>query len=330
MNIVVLDGYAMNPGDLDWSRLGSLGHLTVYDRTPAESIVERARKAEIVLTNKTPLRKDTLSRLPNLRFIGVQATGYDIVDLEEASARGIIVANVPAYSTDSVAQLAFALLLELCQRVSLHSEAVRAGEWTDCPDFSFQKAPLVELAGKTLGIVGTGGIGKQTARIGLAFGMKVIAANRSGKPPGIPGVELVPFDQLLREADAVSLHCPLTAETEGMIDAAALSRMKPSAFLINTARGKLVRDQDLADALNEGRIAGAGLDVLSTEPPAADHPLLKARNCIITPHIGWPSREARLRLMDVTVRNVEAFLAGAPINVVNRVLHADEGKEGQR
>lgn len=319
VNIVVLDGHTLNPGDLDWDRLRKLGRLVVYDRTASpELTVERARDADIVLTNKTPLRAETLSRLPKLRMIGVLATGYDVVDTAAAWQRGIPVANVPAYSTASVAQLVFALLLELCQRAGLHNEAVRAGEWTSCSDFSFWKAPLVELEGKTLGIVGLGGIGERTALIGQAFGMNVIASNRSGRPPAIPGVRLVTFEQLLEQSDAVSLHCPLTPETEGMIGKAALARMKPTAFLINTARGKLIRERDLADALNSGAIAGAGLDVLSLEPPEPDNPLLTARNTVITPHLAWATREARMRLMDTAVRNVEAFLAGEPTNVVNK------------
>lgn len=317
MNIVVLDGYTLNPGDLDWQRLEGLGRLTVYERTPAELVAERAKDAEIVLTNKTPLRAAALAQLPKLRYIGVLATGYDVVDTAAARERGIAVANVPAYSSASVAQLVFSLLLELCHRVGLHDEAVRGGEWTVSPDFSFWKTPLVELAGKTLGIVGIGGIGEQVAAIGQAFGMNVIATNRSGRQPGVAGVGLVPLDRLFAEADAVTLHCPLTAETEGMINADSLSQMKRTAFLINTGRGKLVREADLAAALKAGTIAGAGLDVLSAEPPQADNPLLAAPNCLITPHIGWATREARLRLMETAVGNVEAYLAGAPVNIVN-------------
>lgn len=319
MNIVVLDGFTLNPGDLSWGLLEQYGRVTVYDRTPANSIVDRAKEADIVLTNKTPLRADTLKQLPKLRFISVLATGYDVVDIAEASSRGIIVSNVPGYSTMSVAQLTFALLLELCQQVGLHDRAVHEGEWANCADFSFWKTPLVELAGKTLGLVGTGSIGEQVARIGQAFGMNVIVTNRSGNPPAIQGVEWVPFDRLIRESDVVSLHCPLTPDTEGLINEAVLSQMKRTAYLVNTARGKLVHEQDLASALNEGLIAGAGLDVLSMEPPSPDHPLLHARNCIITPHLAWASREARQRLMGITVHNVQAFLAGTPTNVVSQV-----------
>lgn len=319
MNIVVLDGYTLNPGDLSWEGLESLGNVTIYDRTPTEAIVERAKGADIVLTNKTPLRASVLEQLPELKYIGVLATGYDVVDTAEAAKRGITVTNVPAYSTDSVAQLVFALLLELCQQVGLHNEAVRRGEWTSCPDFSFWNTPLVELAGKTLGVVGIGGIGEKVAVIGQAFGMNVIATNRSGKRPGIDGVRLVTLEELFQEADVVTLHCPLTPDTEGLIQTSTLSQMKRTAFLINTGRGKLIREGDLADALNAGTIAGAGLDVLSSEPPAANNPLLSARNCIITPHVGWATFEARGRLMNVAVSNVAAFAAGSPVHVVNRI-----------
>jgi glycerate dehydrogenase len=319
MNIVVLDGYTLNPGDLSWTRLESLGNLTVYDRTSPELVVERAKDADVILTNKTPLRAEMLGQLPNLTYIGVLATGYDVVDTAEAAKRGIPVTNVPAYSSASVAQLVFSLLLELCHRVGLHDEAVRGGAWAASPDFSFWKTPLVELAGKTLGIVGIGGIGEQVAAIGQAFGMNVIATNRSGKKPATEGVELVSLERLFEEADVVTLHCPLTPETEGLIRTETLSRMKPNAYLINTGRGKLVREQELADALNSGVIAGAGLDVLCSEPPAVDNPLLTARNCVITPHIGWASGEARARLMEMAAGNVEAFRAGKPVNVVNRI-----------
>lgn len=319
MNIVVLDGYTLNPGDLSWARLERLGNLKVYDRTPPELVVDRAKDADIVLTNKTPLRADAIAGLPKLAYIGVLATGYDVVDTAEAAKRGIPVANVPAYSSASVAQLVFSLLLELCHRVGLHDEAVRGGAWAACPDFSFWKTPLVELAGKTLGVVGIGGIGEQVAAIGQAFGMDVIATNRSGKPPATPGVRLVDAERLLREADVVTLHCPLTPETEGFIRADTLSLMKRNAFVINTGRGKLVRERDLADALNAGTIAGAGLDVLSTEPPSPDNPLLTARNCVITPHIGWATGEARARLMETAVANVEAYRNGNPIHVVNGI-----------
>lgn len=319
MNIVVLDGYTLNPGDLSWAQLESLGTLHVYDRTAPEQIVERAKDADVLLTNKTPLRADTLDRLPKLAYIGVLATGYDVVDIAAAANRGIPVTNVPAYSSASVAQLVFSLLLELCHRVGLHDEAVRGGAWSASPDFSFWKTPLVELAGKTLGVVGIGGIGEKVAAIGQAFGMNVVATNRSGKQPETEGVTLVSLERLLEQSDVVTLHCPLTADTEGLIRTETLSRMNRTAFLINTGRGRLVREQELADALNAGTIAGAGLDVLCAEPPAADNPLLTARNCIITPHIGWASGEARVRLMEIATSNVQAFQAGKPVNVVNRI-----------
>jgi glycerate dehydrogenase len=319
MKIVVLDGYTLNPGDLSWEGLEALGDVTVYDRTPTELILERAAGAEILLTNKTPLRAETLHRLPDLRYIGVLATGYDVVDTKAAADKGIPVTNVPDYGTASVAQMVFALLLELCQRVQRHSDAVYNGEWAASPDFCFWKTPLVELAGKTLGIVGYGAIGEQVARIALAFGMKVVAARRS-KPAEapFPNFAWAELPELFAVADVVSLHCPLTPETEGMINRGTLGRMKPGAFLINTARGKLIAEQDLADALNAGTIAGAGLDVLSVEPPSPDNPLLHARNCIITPHIAWASKEARARLLDTAVNNVRQYLNGQPKNVVNR------------
>lgn len=317
--IVVLDGYTLNPGDVGWEGLARAGKLTVYDRTPPELVVERAKEADVVLTNKTPIRAEVIAELPKLSYIGVLATGYDVVDGEAAARRGIPVANVPAYSSDSVAQLVFSLLLELCHQVGLHSAAVREGAWSQSPDFSFWRTPLVELSGKTLGVVGIGGIGEQVARIGQAFGMNVIAVNRSGRQPAVPNVRLVAYEQLWETADVVTLHCPLTPQTEGIINRDTLARMKRSAFLINTGRGKLVREQELADALNAGAIAGAGLDVLSAEPPTADNPLLTARNCVITPHFGWATVEARKRLMEQAAANVEAFWSGAPIHVVNGV-----------
>ncbi|MBO9605243.1 MAG: D-2-hydroxyacid dehydrogenase [Paenibacillaceae bacterium] len=319
MNIVVLDGYTLNPGDLSWERLGSLGSLQVYDRTAPEQIVERAAHAEMVLTNKTPLSAETIAKLPQLRYIGVLATGYNVVDVSAAAARGIPVTNVPDYGTGSVAQFAFALLLELCHRVQRHDDAVRNGEWAASPDFCFVRAPLVELEGKTLGVVGFGRIGQQTARIGAAFGMNVFASARS--PKQLPGFEHVRWgstEEVLREADVVSLHCPLTPETNRLIDRERIGWMKPTAFLINTSRGALVDDEALAEALNEGRLAGAGLDVLTMEPPAAGHALIGARNCIVTPHIAWATKEARARLLGFAEDNVIAYLRNTPVNVVNR------------
>ena len=317
MKLTVLDGYCLNPGDLSWDGLRRFGEVEVFDRTPAGQVVERAAGAELVFTNKTPLPGAVLEQLPALRYIGVLATGYNIVDVEAAKARGIVVTNIPTYGTASVAQFVFALLLELCHNVRLHGDAVRAGEWSRNPDWSFWKTPLVELDGKTMGIVGFGRIGRQVGRIAAAMGMRVIAHDTyRGDTPDLPAFRWAAIDELLRESDVVSLHAPLFPETRGMIHAGTLASMKPTAFLINTSRGPLVVDRDLADALNAGQIAGAGLDVLSIEPPAEDNPLLSARNCLVTPHIAWATREARTRLMDLAIENVAAFLAGKPVNVV--------------
>jgi glycerate dehydrogenase len=318
MKIAVLDGFCLNPGDLSWDALRRLGEVEVFDRTAVEEVVSRAAGAEVVLLNKTPMPGHVLERLPSLRYIGVLATGYNVVDVETARSRGVVVTNVPTYGTASVAQFVFALLLELCHRVGMHADAVRAGEWSRNPDWSFWKSPLVELAGKTMGIVGFGRIGRQTGRIADAMGMRVIAhdTNRSNAPD-YEGFRWAAVEELLGESDVVSLHAPLFPETCGMINVRTLDLMKPSSFLINTSRGALVKDQDLADALNAGRIAGAGLDVLSVEPPAAENPLLSARNCLVTPHMAWATREARSRLMDLVVENVEAFAAGKARNVVS-------------
>ncbi|HUA61484.1 MAG TPA: D-2-hydroxyacid dehydrogenase [Verrucomicrobiae bacterium] len=317
MKITVLDGYALNPGDLSWDALRRLGEFEVFDRTPAAEAAHRAAGAAIVLTNKTPLHEETLAQLPDLKYIGVLATGYDVVDVKFAKSRGIVVTNIPIYGTASVAQFVFALLLELCHNVRVHSDAVRGGEWSRNPDWSFWKSPLVELAGKTMGIIGFGRIGRQTGKIADAMGMRVIASDTyQGNPPAWEGFRWAGIEELLRESDVVSLHSPLFPDTRGMINAHSLAWMKPSAFLINTSRGPLVVDHDLADALNAGTIAGAGLDVLSVEPPAATNPLLCARNCLVTPHIAWATREARSRLMDLAVENVTAFVAGKSQNVI--------------
>ena len=317
MKIAVLDGYCVNPGDLSWEALRAIGEVKVFDRTRVEEVVERAAEAEIVLLNKTPMPSYVLEELPALRYIGVLATGYNVVDVEAARARGIVVANVPTYGTASVAQFVFALLLELCHRVGMHADAVRAGEWSHNPDWSFWKSPQVELAGKTMGIVGFGRIGRQTGRIADAMGMRVIAHDTvKESAPEYEGFRWATVEELLRESEVVSLHAPLFDETHGMINARTLDLMKPSAFLINTSRGPLVVEQELADALNAGRIAGAGLDVLSVEPPAAENPLLSARNCLVTPHIAWATREARSRLVALVAENVRAFVAGVAINVV--------------
>ncbi|NOU77217.1 D-2-hydroxyacid dehydrogenase [Paenibacillus sp. LMG 31458] len=317
MQIVVLDGYTLNPGDLNWSVLDSLSDLAVYDRTAESQIIERAADAEIVLTNKTPLSAQMIQQLPKLRYIGVLATGYNIVDIQAAKENGIIVTNVPAYSSNSVAQLVFALLLEFCHRVQQHSDSVLNGDWSGSIDFSYSRSPLMELSGQTMGLIGLGQIGKQSALIAQAMGMKVIATG-SGRnvPQPVEGIEWVQLDELLQRSDVISLHCPLTPATNQLIDAKRIALMKPTAILINTARGGLLNEEDVAHALNEGRLAGAGLDVLTIEPPRPDNPLLHARNVIITPHIAWATKEARARLMGTAVGNVRAYLDGRPVNVV--------------
>jgi len=314
--IVVLDGYTLNPGDLDWAPLQAVGDCTIHDRTPREQVVERAAAAEIVLTNKALLPRDAIEHLPALRYIGVLATGYNVVDTAAAKERGIPVTNIPGYGTASVAQHVFALLLELTQRTGHHAQTVREGRWSECPDFCYWDFPLIELAGRTLGIVGYGEIGRAVAHIGLAFGMKVIVSTRTHRA-ATEGVEFVAMEELFRRSDVVTLHCPLTDDTKGLINSARLGLMKLTAFLINTGRGPLVVEADLAVALNSGRIAGAGLDVLSTEPPPPGSPLFTAKNCLITPHIAWATREARSRLLEIAVGNIRAFLAGQPRNVVN-------------
>ena len=313
--IVVLDGFTLNPGDLTWDALHEFGECVIYDRTPPAQIVTRAADADVVFTNKCPLDAATLGRLPRLRYIGVLATGFNVVDVASAAARKIPVTNVPGYGTASVAQHVFALLLELTQRAGHHAQTVRDGRWAACADFCYWDFPLVELAGRTLGIVGYGAIGQAVAQIGRAFGMKVIASTRTARTA--EEVEFLSVDEVFRRADVVTLHCPLTPETQGLVNAARLAEMKRDAFLINTGRGPLVVERDLAEALEAGRIAGAGLDVLSVEPPPADHPLLGARNCLVTPHIAWAARAARERLMAIAVGNVRAFLAGSPVNVVS-------------
>ncbi len=317
MKIVVLDGYTLNPGDLTWERIQKHGETVIYDHTPFDKTVERAGGAEIVFTNKTPLGEAELSRLEGLKYIGVLATGYNVVDIEAAKKRNIIVTNIPTYGTKSVAQMTFALILELTQHVQRHSDAVMNGEWTRCRDFCFWNYPLVELEGKTIGIIGFGRIGQAVADIAAAFGMKVLGVDKlQSDQSQRKDFQWAGLDQLLRESDIVSLHCPLFPETKGIINKESLSKMKESAFLINTSRGPLIVDEDLADALNNGIIAGAALDVLSVEPPKADNPLFRAKNCIITPHISWATKEARERLMNIAAGNLEAFLSGNPVNVV--------------
>jgi glycerate dehydrogenase len=319
VQIVVLDGHTLNPGDLTWEDLEALGACTVYDRTPDELIAERAAGAEIVLTNKTPLTADTLRQLDRLKYVGVLATGYNIVDVEAARTRGVPVTNVPTYGTESVAQMVFAHLLNLTQRVGHHAETVRRGRWSTCPDFCYWDTPLIELQGLTMGVMGLGRIGRATARLARAFGMAVLAHDIQNMPPAPEGCEMVDVDDVFRRADVVSLHCPLTPQTATLVNAERLALMKRSAFLINTSRGPLVDEQALAEALNGSRIAGAGLDVLAVEPPVQGNPLLRAKNCFVTPHIAWATRAARERLLRVAVENVAAFLGGKPQNVVNGV-----------
>jgi glycerate dehydrogenase len=316
MTIVILDGFTTNPGDLSWSAMEALGPCRIWDRTAPEELLPRLRHAEVALTNKTPLGAETLAALPQLKLISVLATGVNVVDVAAATAQGITVCNVPAYSTPGVAQAVFALLLELTNRTGHHNRTVQAGRWSAGPDFCYWDGTLVELAGLTLGIVGYGAIGAAVAAVGRALGMHIVA-NRRQPGGAIPeGGVFMTLEALLEASDVVSLHCPLTPATAGMINSERLSRMKPTAYLINTARGALVREADLAEALNSGWIAGAGLDVLAAEPPRPDHPLLSARNCVITPHIAWATRAARQRLIANSAANIAAFRAGSPQNVV--------------
>lgn len=318
MKIVVLDGYTLNPGDLNWDALNQLGDVTLHDRTPHNQIVARCAGADVILTNKVPLSQETINQLPNLKYVGVLATGYNIVNTEACKMRGIPVANVPGYGTASVVQLTIALLLELALHVQRHSDAVMDGKWSRSADFCFWDYPLVELQGKTLGIIGFGSIGQGVADVASAFGMKIVATGRRQTDQSHrSNFKWVGLEDLLAQSDVISIHCPLTPETQGLINKDTLALMKPSAFLLNTSRGPIIKDADLADALNNGVIAGAGIDVLSVEPPPADNPLFKAKNCIITPHIAWATKEARSRLMDIAVNNLKAFLTGAPVNVVN-------------
>jgi glycerate dehydrogenase len=314
--IVILDGYTVNPGDNPWSSLTELGELSTYDRSAPSQVAVRAKDADVLLTNKTPLAQSTLDQLPKLRGIAVLATGVNIVDVARATALGIPVCNVPSYSTASVVQHTIALLLELCHKVGLHDASVHAGDWQRSPDFSYWKSPLLELAGKTLGIVGYGAIGRRVADAARALGMNVCAAQLSPSPAA-DGVPRLSLDDLFRSADVISLHCPLTPQTAGLVSAERLALLKPSAFLLNTARGGLIDEAALRVALDSGVLAGAALDVLSSEPPAPDHPLLAAKNCVLTPHLAWTSLPARQRLLATTVDNVRGILAGTPMHVVN-------------
>jgi len=316
MKIVVLDGYTLNPGDLSWSELEEVGSLKVYERTESDLVVERSKGAEIIITNKTVISEEVISQLPNLKYIGVLATGYNVVDTKVALEKGIVVTNVPAYSTDSVAQLTFSLLLELTLNVGVHNQSVQNGEWANSKDFSYSKTPLIELQGLTIGIVGFGRIGQTVAKIANAFGMKVLVNNRSEIKNLQEYVTVVNKTELFKNSDVVSLHVPLTDENSEFINKEILSLMKPSSYIINTGRGGLINESDLAEALNSNKIGGAGLDVLSTEPPKKDNPLLSAKNCVITPHIAWATIAARKRLMNVAVNNVKAFNKGKPENRV--------------
>ena len=319
MKIVVLDGYTLNPGDLSWDRLKKLGDVDIYDRTPIDKIVERANGATAIFTNKTPLPGEIINQLSSLKYIGVLPTGYNIVAIETAKAKGITVTNVPGYSTASVVQLTFALLLELCHHVQRHSDAVAQGKWAGSADFCFWDYPLIELSGKTMGIIGLGAIGQRVADVATAFSMEIIATSRRRTDQSHrKNFKWVSTSELLEQSDVVSIHCPLLPETKGLINHSTLKKMKSSAFLLNTSRGPIVVDEDLADALIGGVIAGAGIDVLSVEPPSADNPLYKAKNCLITPHIAWATKEARTRLMEEVVNNLLAFISGHPVNVVNK------------
>jgi glycerate dehydrogenase len=326
MKIVVLDGFTANPGDLSWEAFACLGELEVHDRTPEAQVLERAREAEALITNKTKLTRDLLARLPRLRYIGVIATGYNVVDAAAARERGIAVCNVPEYATLNVVQAVFALLLELTNHAGHHAQTVRAGKWSASIDFAYWDFPLIGLPGLTLGLVGYGRIGRAVGRAARAFGMNVLATRRRENAGEEDEVRFVDLGRLFNESDVVSLHCPLTPETDKLVNAARLERMKRTAYLINTARGGVVDEAALAGALNHERIAGAGLDVLSVEPPPSDNPLLAAKNCIITPHIGWATRDARIRLLQVAAENLRAWQTGRPQNVVNEVSSRKDAK----
>ena len=345
MKIVVLDGYTENPGDLSWDEMKKYGELTVYDRTPAEEVVNRIGNAEVVFTNKTPITKETMDACPDFKFISVLATGYNVIDVNYAKEKGIVVSNIPTYGTDCVGQFAIALLLEICHRIGHHDKAVKEGRWENAPDWCFWDYPLIEpagndmyaqiknfyvelaeksnlngieLAGKTLGIIGFGRIGQKTGTIAKAMGMNVLAYDSHLNDKGRDIAEYVELDEIFAKSDVISLHCPLFPSTEGIINKDNIARMKDGVIIINNSRGQLIVEKDLADALNSGKVYAAGLDVVSTEPVKGDNPLLKAKNCIITPHISWAPKEARQRIMDMSVENLKQFLAGNPVNVVNR------------
>ena len=320
MKIVVLDGYTLNPGDLNWDGIKKLGDLTVLDRIDhsPSAVIEAIGDAEIVYTNKTPLPKEVLNNVPSVKYIGVLATGYNVVDVDCAKECGIKVTNIPTYGTAAVAQFTLALLLEMCHRIGSHDAAVKNGEWASCPDFCFWKHPLIELSGKTMGFIGFGRIGQATAKLAQAFGLNLLVFNRSQNPDMASDTcQYASLDDVLAKSDIISLHCPLTEDTQGIINQSTIGKMKDGVMIINTARGPLIVEQDLKDALETGKVAAAAIDVASVEPILADNPLLTAKNCIMTPHIAWASKESRQRLMNSTVENLEAFLGGNPINVVN-------------
>lgn len=319
MKIVVLDGYALNPGDLSWAEMEKLGELKLYDRTSKEEIIDRIGDAEIVLTNKAVLTREILEKIPAVKYIGVMATGYNVVDTNAARELGIVVTNVPAYSTESVAQLVFAFILECCHHVGEHNRAVQSGEWARSKDFTFWNYPLIELAQKTLGLIGYGAIGQAVARLAVAFGMNVKIFSRTEKKDiETDKIKFVSLDEVLGQSDFISLHCPLTDETKGLINKANLTKMRAGTYLINTSRGPVIVEQDVADALNSGKLAGAAVDVVSAEPILGDNPLLEAKNCIITPHFAWAPFEARKRLMKTLVANIQCYMEGNPVNVVNK------------
>lgn len=316
MKIVVLDGFAANPGDLNWEGVKALGECVIYDRTAPEEVLERAKEAEAILTNKVVITAQHIAALPNLKYIGVLATGYNIIDTAAAKERGIIVTNIPAYSTPSVGQMVFAHILNITQRVQHYADEVREGKWTDCPDFCYWNTPLIELLGKKIGLIGLGQTGYNTARIAIGFGMKVWAYTSKSRLQLPPEIRKAELDQIFHECDIISLHCPLTESTRELVNAKRLAMMKPNSIIINTGRGPLVNEQDLADALNSGRIYAAGVDVLSTEPPRAYNPLLTAKNCFITPHIAWATSAARERLQVILIENLKAYIDGKPVNNV--------------
>ena len=319
MNIVILDAYTTNPGDLSWERFSEFGEVTAYDYTPPELIIERCKDAEIIIDNKVILTKEIIDNLPKLKYIGMLSTGFNVIDIDAAKKNGVVVCNVPTYSTAAVAQLTFALILEIYNQVGVHNEAVHSGEWSSCRDFCFQKTPLIELSNKTIGLIGYGKIGSEVAKIADAFSMNILCYVPSKKPlPNFKNFRFVTLDELAEQSDIVSLHCPLTPETTGIINKRFISKMKENAIIINTSRGPAIDEQALADALNEGKIAGAGVDVLSTEPPKENNPLLTCQKCFITPHIAWAGFETRERLIGVVFDNLKSFISGNPTNVVNK------------